>query len=281
VKLFALGPGSSLNHYKEEINKLPKAGKVLAFQNVFPNCIEYFDLVPDFWVSGDPNAYMEGFEFLLDRVQEKEKFANMQILIPEFFTKGAPHYRKYCGTTPLLRIPGAWKRFEFMLSEIQKSYDVKIFKCTTTKYIKTHNVDVELFNNENLFGPEAYYRFMHHEPIFGTIEFDSESVIGTRFKWGLENKLSSIVFPVSYFLKTKELYIAGFDFIGPRFYSSDARHPWTDETQSTNVAEFPLSIIKKWLQWNRLHDIKIYSIVEEHFTLLNSVLPYREITNVL
>ena len=134
MKLFILGPGSSLNHHIEEIKKASITEKLLAFQNVFPNCVDHFDVVPDYWVSGDPNAYMQGFRYLMNTTDKR--FLKMQILIPDIFTKGIIEYRRYCGTTPLIRAAGAWQEFEYLLKEVRKRYNTRVVKCTTTKFIK-------------------------------------------------------------------------------------------------------------------------------------------------
>ena len=277
MNLLVLGPGSSLNHDSELIVRCSSSMTTLAFQNVFPNCLTHFGIIPDIWLSGDPNAYMEGFHFLLNNINDKDLFQNMEILIPSMFTRGLVEYRRYCGTTPLLRSPGAWNLFEYYLGEINKHYKVRVVECTTTKFLKTSGSEL----NSRIFDLDSYERFMHHTSILGTVEFDNESVIGDRYKWGLENKLTSIVFPFAYNLNFKNIYIAGFDFQGPRFYSDDARHPWSDETQKENVAHFPLTIVEKWVQWNRLHGMKFTSVVKNELTLLNKVLPYQDLRNII
>ena len=122
---------------------------------------------------------------------------------------------------------------------------------------------------------------MSDKLLLGTIPFDSESVMGDRFKWGLENKLSSAIFPIAYSLRAKNLYIAGFDFKGPRFYSSDTRHPWNDETQNEDAHRFPLGLIKRWLEWAPLHGMEFYSVVDPAHTLLSEVLPTRLMGEIL
>ena len=271
VDILVLGPGSSLLHHAEEIKCLSKKMKVLAFQGTFPHCVEYFDIIPDLWLSGDPNAYVEGFEYLKNSPSGCTK---VEIIFPSFFSKDIFTYRKYCGSTPLLRKSGAWEAFKNLGARLrEKGYNFKDIPCTSTKYIKTISTLPEFKEYKNLFGSNPFYRFMHDEVIFGSIEFDSESVIGDKFKWGLENKLSSVVFPICYKLGAKKLYIGGFDFKGPRFYSPDARHPWNDETQTkNNVVDFSLNIVKNWVQWQHIHGMEFHSVVHNDLSLLNSYL---------
>ena len=277
-KLLVLGPGSSINHHKDEILSLKGNVNILAFQGVFPNCYTHFGLVPDYWFSADPNAWVEGFEFLCSLGPEQQKaFKNIKILMPDHSSKTYADFRMYCGTTPLGRIPGAWNKYFSLKSKLEEcGFNIQILPCTTTKYMALNNASAY-----DIFDTDAYMRFMSEKIIFGTVPFDSESVIGDKFKWGLENKLSSHVFPTIFFLGYKQVYVTGFDFKGPRFYSDDARHPWNDETQNKNVVEFPLNIIKKWIEWRSFHGMNIYSTSREELTLLSDVLPTKPIKDII
>lgn len=263
MDLVILGPGKTTLDFRKGREK------VLAFQNVFPHCLEHLNLIPDYWVSGDPYAYILGLTFL-NQNKDKKILKNIEILVPDIFTKDLEHYRKYCGTTPLMRESGGWQKLQDLLMEASKSYKVRILPTTTTKYIK-------IFENNNnqikyLF-QEEYIRFMSEKVVFGTVEFDNESVIGDKFKWGLENKLTSVALPVAYHLRARKVKIYGFDYQGPRFYSSDSRHPWSDETQTTDsVTDFSLSLLGKWLRWENLHGMKIVSGTEDPISLPNKIL---------
>ena len=69
----------------------------------------------------------------------------------------------------------------------------------------------------------------------------------------------------------------GFDLYGPRFYNDDSRHPWNDESQVDDVVKIPLGIIKKWLDWQPIHQMKIYSSSNKDETLLSKILETKEI----
>ena len=277
-ELWILGPGASLSHYTKELENL-RDTSVMAFQNVFPHCVTHFKIIPQYWFSADPNAWMGGFEFLCGLTpSEQEKYKQMKILIPQYAATSFAEFRLFAGTTPLGRQPGGWERYLWLLGQLKNAgFNIEIIPCTTTKRIHSTS---EL-TDQDLFGETAYRRFMHHEPVLGTVAFDSESVLGERFKWGLENKLSSAVFPIAYYLGFKKLYIGGFDLKGPRFYSSDTRHPWNDETQNEDVHRFPLGLIKRWLEWAPLHGMELYSVVDPAQTLLSEALPTRLMGEIL
>ena len=270
-KLIVIGPGHSVSSQVDLIKENRDEYKILTFQGAYPHCETMYGIVTDLWYAADPNGLVEGLEYILKNRKEK----SIEILIPDYFEGELSEYRKYGGTSPLIRKDGGWDQLQSNLKEVSNFCTVKKIKTTSTKFIRTVPLNSDLRNN--IFGPDAYYRFMHDEMIIGSIPFDSESVIGSRFKWGLENKLSSAVFPLCYHLQVKDLYILGFDLYGPRFYSSDTRHPWNDETQTTDATKFPLGLIKQWAEWETYHGMSIYSASDPNETLISKVLPTRKV----
>ena len=272
MNLWALGTGESLNIYAKYIKDL-NHHNTLAFQKCFPYCYKYFGLVPKFWFNADPNSALDGLKFLQETT-EKEKFKSMKIFVPHFAYDTYAYFRMYCGTTPLGSLPTGWDNYINNLKLVEKmGYNIERFDCTTTKY----SALVES-------APENAERFTYKKPIFGTVPYDSDCVDGTRFKWGLESKLTSAVFPLAHMLQARKLFIMGFDMVGNRFFegqSGDARHPWADETQAKSQHAFPLSIIKKWVSWKNYHNIEFYNVVEDSHTLLNAVVPYVKIEEAL
>jgi len=270
-KLLVLGPGHSVTAQIDLIKEKRDEYKILAFQRTYPHCKTLLDIEPDYWTASDPYGFVEGLQYI-DKEKEKKQTT---ILFPSVFEKDEENYRKYCGSTPLLRQPNGWKTLQSLLASAFRYRDVKTIPTTSTKFIRMFSTNKDLQNN--IFGNDAYYRFMHDEVILGSIPFDSESVIGTRYYWGLENKLTSAVLPISYFLKAKEVYIMGFDLFGPRFYSDDTRHPWNDESQIEDVVKVPLDIVSTWRNWENIHGMKIYSASNKDETLLSKVLETKKL----
>lgn len=246
--------------------------KILAFQEVFPHCLEKISVIPDYWFSADPSAYLGGLSFLLNNQNVKE-LKKIKILVPSVFTKDFDHYRKYCGTTPLMRINYGWSIFHSLLLESSKLYETEIIPVTTSKFIKISGEE----NFNEVFSNCGKERFNSEKVIFGTVEFDSESVIGDRYKWGLENKLTSTVLPMCHHLGATTVKIFGFDYQGPRFYSDIERHPWNDETQEGNsVVDFSLSLLKKWKSWEHAHGMEIVSGTNNKISLINNILEFKK-----
>jgi len=283
--LWILGPGNSLSHYKEGLSQLGEEA-VLAYQRVFPNCYTYFGLIPRYWTGFDPNALVEGLTFLSTLEMEARKpFLQMELLLPHFCARDYALFRQYCGTTPLGRIEGAWKNYADLVQKVRSmGYNVTIVDCYTTKNIELEQKNTNpLFASADLFEEENHYiRFMADKPVFGTTRFDSESVIGSRYKWGLENKLSVQALPMAYALGYKRVYVAGFDLVGSRFYDNNVRHPWDDDLlEQRNMQDIPLAMIRQWVDWEPLHGMQIYSVVEDQYTLVNQALPYKSFGEAL
>lgn len=268
-KIAVLGPGVSSLDYKPH----PKE-KTLAFQEVFPNCINHLNIVPDYWTFTDPIGSISGFKHLIDMIDKTNKFDKMIILVPNIFFEDFSIYRMYFGTTPLMKVENGWKDFQNLLCKVEKHYNVKKVPVTTTKYIKLY--EKSRSELKNIFTNE-YTRFMSEKIIFGTVEYDSERVFGNINKWGLENKLTSSILPICYYLRAKEAKIYGFDYAGPRFYDDNSRHPWSNiGGKIDSRVEYSLSLIKKWLQWADIHGINIVSGTNRNTCLANRYLEYKE-----
>jgi len=83
------------------------------------------------------------------------------------------------------------------------------------------------------------------------------------------------VLPICYSIGAKKVIVYGFDYQGPRFYSEDARHPWNDETQNKDASiHFSLNLLKKWVEWEQLHGMKIYSGTKQTISLPNKILNF-------
>ena len=287
-KLWLVGSSESLLNY--DITKL-KTQDTLALQQVFPHISTIFGVVPKYWTWADPNGAIEGLQYLDSLVEEDfEQFKDMTIVLPDYVVGGVDTFRRYCGTTPLARSLHGWQAYEYYLQQLNnRGLDIRIIPATSTKHIALdRNSEPTLLGKEWL-GKEAHARFELDKFVAGSCEFDSESVAGDKYKWGLENKLSSFMFPLAHTLGAKQVFVLGFDCIGGRFYEvygtskrhSGDRHPWNDETQNGNVNQIPLNFIQKWLQWREHHGMEIYNVVEDQHTILNEVLEYVEFSMAL
>lgn len=280
--LVLLGSGESLNHVVPHLPENPDI-KTLALQRVFPYCHKMFGVVPDYWSWFDANGSLEGLEYILENSKSLD-FTKMTILLPKFVCETYEHYRKFAGTTPLGRNPGEWEhKYRRLLDQVNDLVEVRKFDATTTKRIALANdTKNRNFTKYDIHASESYVRFMSDDVLFGTVSYDSEVVMGTTFKWGIESKLSSVMFPLAYYLKAKNVYVCGVDFKGGRFYDkSRSRHAWGQNVAGVNPAvNYALSLIAKWKEWEDIHGMIISSLAPEKMSLLANVLPVVDVGEI-
>ena len=294
MNLWLLGSSESLLKY--DISKL-EGKTTMAMQKVFPYMYVSFGVVPKYWTWADPWASIVGMKYLMELTEEEfDKFRNLKILLPNFLCDTYATFREHCGTTPLGRIPAGWSMYKQLLKEIQeRGIQVTKFKAASTKYLYKNSDCGAAAMNKKWVSSNPTQRFVSDNVIVGSCEFDSESVIGSQFKWGLENKLSSYMFPLANFLGAKNVFILGFDCVGSRFYEVDGtakqflkldigalwegragtRHPWNDESQDGNIEHIPLDMMRKWLTWEASHGMQIFNVVEDEYTILNKVFEHK------
>ena len=267
-QIILLGPGSSLKSQKHKLNNFPKAD-LMALQSVFPKCVSTLNISPTMWTWLDPHGAVEGLKYLLEN---KSLLKDIKIIIPHFTTKGPEYFKRFAGTTPV-----NWEEYQKLLNEVSLLTDITVFDATTAKNISNCPLDNRDYWGKSIHDDEAYLRFMGSRPVFGTVRYDGDYVIGTKYHGGLESKLSSFLFPLCHYLRFNEIYCIGFDFIGPRFYedfSSNFRSAFGQNvTQINDEIRISLSFIKKWNEWSDLHGMKICSMALDKESSLGNILP--------
>ena len=128
-KLLVIGPGHSVNAQAELIKEKRNDYKILAFQRTYPHCKILLDIEPDFWTASDPYGFVEGLQYINKEKVKRET----TILFPSIFEKDEENYKKYCGSTPLLRQPNGWKALESLLADAFRYRNVKTIPTTSTK----------------------------------------------------------------------------------------------------------------------------------------------------
>ena len=277
--LILMGPGESVFGIAKDIKAL-KDTKILGLQWVFPYTHKLFGFVPDFWTWGDPHGAIAGLQYVLENHIRHPEILSMKIIIPHFVSSTYQEFRNYFGTTPLGRDPALWQEYLDLLSKVSEILQIEKVTTTTTK-----NIFLCPQNNRDLLGDihgeESYIRFMNI-PVFGTVKYDSDRVGGSINKWGLENKISSIMLPLAHHMGAENVYCVGFDFIGARIYDkSRSRHAWgADVTNLNESIKFSLSLVGKWLEWEDYHHMSIYNIADESASLLNLIVPYKKVNDI-
>jgi len=271
--LIVLGSGETTGTHYHLLEKI-KNKKYLVLQGVFPKCYESLNVVPDYWTWFDPNGSIAGMKKILEN-PNNEEFKKIIILLPHYVVGTYNYYRQYAGTTQLGNSASKWETYLRLLDKVRKVCKVEVISCTTMKNIKNFPNQNKDFCSHDLNGEDYYLRFVAGKPIFGTVEYDSDIVYQMHYKWGLENKLSSSIFPLAYFMGATDLLVVGFDLRGGRFYDKSlTRHAWGSDIGKPNEAiNFSLSIIKQWIDWADMHKMKIRTLGSPEASFLSLVIP--------
>lgn len=271
--LIVLGSGETTGTQYHLLERI-ESKKFIALQRVFPECYESLNIIPDYWTWFDPNGSIAGMKKILEN-PNNEDFKKIIILLPHYITGTYDYYRQYAGTTQLGHPASKWEAYLNLLDKIKKVCRVEVIPCTTMKNIKNFPDQNKDFSPYDLSGEDYYLRFVTGMPIFGTVEYDSETVYQMRYKWGLENKLSSSIFPLAYHMGATDLLVVGFDLKGGRFYDkTKSRHAWgTDVKRPNEAVNFSLSVIRQWVGWAEVHKMKIRTLSPPTASFLNLVLP--------
>jgi hypothetical protein len=268
--MFLIGPGETVNSHIDKILE-DKDCKIFALQKVFPHCHIKYGIEPDFWTWQDPHGSLEGMQYILNN---KNKFLKMRLVLPKYVVGERESFKQYCGTTAI-NTAKKWQDYTSLLSKVREAglRDI-IVNSTTTKHISLYPFLNKDYYEKEISGKDCYLRFALEKVIYGTVPFDSDRVMGIKYKWGLENKLSSVMFPLAHFLGAKEVYPVGFDFVGSRFYDKNSKAgTWGDDAKevSRNM-EVAIESIEKWKNWSSISGMKIKSMIQEDSWILNSVL---------
>jgi hypothetical protein len=236
-----------------------KGYDIMAFQEAYP----HMSIKPDVWTFADPNSSLTGL-----RTIPPEELPT--IVLPFYLAEDFATYRMYCGTTPVGRVPGGWEEYSSLLERAEPEL---FYAATSSKYLELNPYEDHKLTKKDWTHAEAVHRFEYMKIVFGTVRFDSESVQGERFKWGLESKLSSTALPLAHKLGYKRVLCCGFGMKGGRFFDvAKTRMPFNDETQSGSKHEFPLSVIKRWVDWKKYHGMDILSLEGDSISYLNEVM---------
>lgn len=133
-----IGTGYSVNTYfRNERHVTGLRGKsIFAFQRAFPYIKQEFDCMPDYWFWTDPNAALQGLEYLIDHGPQLEK--PLQILLaPYLDTVQIEAATLYTGTSPIWRSNEKMTLYYGLLEEAKQLSCVEFLpvEIWTTKYL--------------------------------------------------------------------------------------------------------------------------------------------------
>jgi len=270
MKLLTIGPGQSTIELGYQLVNLNKGIKTLGLHRVFPFLKEKFDIDIDYWTWGDPEAIEKGINY----IKQNPNIPIPTMIVPWWY-RSVGDFSKMVGTSPITKSKGRINLYHSFLEEYRDKI-LYIENAYASRYL-TENNQTPLDNKGNL--PLAYIvdpklRFSRQFIIFGTVPFDGKH---SESNWAQENKFTSIILPIAYYLKTKEVYCLGFDNRGGRI---DSHVP-----QSNNNPQTIIKYMQKmhpWVNdWKEYHKINIYSVTPDKYTPNNLLLEYKLLKELL
>ena len=273
MNLLIVGSAPSTIHFFKNSDQDQLKNKIgnfttLAFQAAFPSLLKDFDFNPDYWAWGDPDAAIDGLQFINSNLNNK-KIEMPRCIIPSFL-ENIDGFSDACGT-----------------SQIQRPHNIKrknIYESSVSKFL-LHN-KLELIPNSftmksllssNLPFPTPEDRFNTSLSLFHSVPFEG---IKANHKNTFESKLTSYVLPIAYYLKAKNVYVLGFDHQGKGLNKS--RHTVYEKEfpmgKRIKAGERVFNIIKSWCNdWVEYHGMNIYSIVPPELTRNNEYMKFIDI----
>lgn len=251
MKILVIGPGESTPWLFNQKNlKIPEDVKTFGLHRVFPHISKNLD----FWTWGDPDASMEGLNLYINSYEEEYP----QIIVPHYM-KDTVIFSKNCGTSPLTRNINAIKAYNSSMQALSKEGKITyIDKCRNTRTLPKNDL---VFNI-----PEI--RFNSENTYFGTVPCDG---IRSEFDWAMENKFTFTMLPICHYLGATEVYCIGFDNQGTGFAREIPQF-----LNDPSKIEAALRKYLKWTEeWKDLHNMKIYSIIPDKFSPVNSVMEFK------
>lgn len=257
-RVLTLGPGESTMALANQLKHLKKDIDIFGMHRVFPYLKQTQGIDIKYWTWGDPHAAIEGLMWMKNNPNEKHP----QIILP-WWHKSVSVFTANAGSTPLTR------------SKNKTFYDNEVAKLEEEgKLVFLENAvpTKKLAYNHPIF-LDPTFRFKD-EVVFGSVPFDGQS---SESNWAQENKFTSVMLPISYYLGYDEVYCLGFDNRGTginRVIPQSKNDPRT-------IAKY-LEKITLWTRdWKDIHKIKIFSVIPDKYSPNNTVMDYTHINNIL
>lgn len=253
--IWLLGPGSSLFYNKKEIKKL-KNRTTIGFQKFFPNCVEHFDFYPKFWSFFDISTSINGLKYIIDTWKTKGIKLDMTIVGTHFHLEddlknivkyGNP--QRMVGRKKTIPFSEYRDKIEYILdNDLVK---IQTFNTMTRKQIGIDKLKILPISDKGRFCGE--YVYCGCNPVDCTSREQ-------------ENKLTYFMLPLLHRMNFKNVYIAGFDGKGGRFYNLKNRIP-------PHRATF--FFLHQWNnKWKKYTNMNLYSVIEDKYTTINKHIKY-------
>lgn len=238
--ILIIGSGTSTLQIKPHINELFNKYDTLVWG--FAWKILPKNTYPTYYAYLDPHSAIE----TLDKINQTDRIDTQILIFDGIVNKDIKTLKSYIGSTSLKHYNEYIKKLK---ASSKKCNHIHV-ECTTLKKDKDAKDDFTRFESKQL--------------ILGTIATKHASN---------EDKLTMCVLPLLWWLKYTTVYITGFDGNGGRFFQ-----PKNDKGLHT-VRHWYNTRLKQWIEWEKYHKMKIYSIMENAY--INKTLQYLPLRELL
>jgi hypothetical protein len=253
--IWFIGTGASCARYSKYVKMLGER-RTMVLHRAYPHCVKHFGFHPTYWTWLDPDAAMDGLNYLMKL--KKVPKTKILLLHPQLESKTRHEFIRTTGTSVLSRNDPDWNNYIKLLKKVEA-------KGTRVKRVKAMPL-------KQLIGEKGKYQELFNNTDDIKNRFNGEQiVVGSGYEKGkkaplLESKLTSTMLPLAIELGYKRIFIVGFDYQGGRFY-----RPKHLIKQNPNYHE---DLLLKWKKWGQQSGFEIFSVVEDSFTKTNKYIDY-------
>jgi len=249
MRIITLGTGESCDHHSSKLNNLHPNIKKIAFHRAFM-LLKERGVEVDYWTWTDPDAAESGLRWMVENPNENHP----KIILP-YWSSSEENIEKFYPIATNLRGTRIKKHFE-MLNSPSVIKNV-IFLKNALNYVKQPNL---LEGN----------RFCGKQVVFHTA-----GKINNKQSYGAENVFTRHLLPICHYLGASEVYNLGLDNTGLGFNRGVPQ--WKNQVHEVSES---LSHFIQWRKWDGDHNMKIYRCMEDKFTNIGDILPYKPLEDL-
>ena len=244
MRIIALGTGESCDHHSTKLNNLAPDIEKIAFHRTFM-LLKERGVDVDYWTWTDPDAAESGLKWMINNPDVKHP----KIILPHW-GKSKEVLEKYYPINHSLRGGRLEEHFR-MLNVSSVSKNITYLDNALNFVKESTKIEGNRFNGKQV--------------VFHT----------SGNTYGAENVFTRHLLPICHYLGANEVYNLGLDNQGLGFNRGVPQ--WKRQSHEVNKS---LSYFKQWMEWDKEHNMKIYRCMEDKFTNIGDIVPYKPLEDL-
>tara|TARA_R110000851_G_scaffold254395_2_gene406884 strand:- start:6301 stop:7143 length:843 start_codon:yes stop_codon:yes gene_type:complete len=275
MKIITLGTGESCDFHSNKLNLLNPDIKKFAFHRTFM-LLKERNIDVDYWTWTDPDAAESGLEWMVKNPQAKHP-----IIILPYWAQSLVDFERLYYVPGNLQGPRILKHFELLNTEAVKKNIVFINNAINNVF-EVKQIKNGRFDREQVVFHTPTYKYPYLIMKKGDYSFKVPVVLQKNkplkdhhlpYNYGPENVFTRHLLPICHYLRATEVYNLGCDNSGLGFNRQVPQ--WGGD--SIDNINSTLSYFKLWKKWEPLHHMKIYRCMEDRFTNIGDIMPYKSL----